>query len=477
MPTAVVDARFRARRVQNWLLLGFLYALFYMSRYNYSATSAYLASIFGWRNAELGLFETVMPLVYGLSVVLNGPLADRIGGKRAFLIGTAGAIAMNVLFGAMAFFVVHPAAWEGTGAARHVVQAVQLAGGLEPRTLLLTMTTIWAVNGFFQSFGALSIVKVNAQWFTIRERGTFAGIFGVLIRFGLILAFSGTPLIIKWLPWQWAYWIPALLLLVFFVLNSRFMENSPEDAGLGVLDTGDASDVEGGPARLGDVLRKVFATRATWTIAFASMCIGFVRRSVIDAWYPKYFADVFGADPKNLAAYAPYELAAWGIALAGIAGGFAFGIASDRVYQGRRGPVITMGFGGMALALTIFGIADRLHLGPYAAASVLVLLSFFVNGAHGMIGGAASMDFGGKKAAATAAGLFDGMQYVASSMVGYGMGRMLDGYGWTVWTWAVLPFALLGAALAASLWNTLPRRGAQRSDPAASSPVVEPKGV
>ena len=450
----MVDARFRARRAQNWLLLGVLYALFYMSRYNYSATSAYLASVFGWRNAELGIFETVMPLVYGLSVVLNGPIADRIGGKRAFLIGTAGAICANLAFGCSALFVVKPAVWD---AAKHVVAPVQLASGLSARELLVAMASIWAVNGFFQSFGALSIVKVNAQWFTIRERGTFAGIFGVLIRFGLILAFSGVPLIVKWLPWQWGYWIPAALLALFFVLNLLFMENSPEDAGLGTLDTGDASSDDSGPARVGDVLRKVFANRVTWSIAFASMCIGFVRRSVVDAWYPKYFADVFGADPRNLAAFAPYEVSVWGIATAGILGGFAFGIASDRAFGGRRGPVITIGFCGMAAALLLFGVASKLQLGPYAAASVLVLLSFFVNGAHGMIGGAASMDFGGKKAAATAAGLFDGMQYVASSAVGYGMGRMLDAYGWSVWTWAVLPFAIVGALLASRLWNTLPK--------------------
>ena len=42
MSAAIIDSRFRFRRTQNWLLLGFLYALFYMSRYNYSATSAYL---------------------------------------------------------------------------------------------------------------------------------------------------------------------------------------------------------------------------------------------------------------------------------------------------------------------------------------------------------------------------------------------------------------------------------------------------
>ena len=477
MSTAVVDARFRARRAQNWLLLGVLYALFYMSRYNYSATSAYLASVFGWRNSELGVFETVMPLVYGLSVVLNGPVADRIGGKRAFLIGTVGAIAMNLLFGATAFLVIHPAAWEGVGAARHVVEPVALAAGLTSRSLLTLMASIWAVNGFFQSFGALSIVKVNAHWFTITERGTFAGIFGVLIRFGLILAFSGTPLIIKWLPWQWAFWVPAGLLTIFFFANLLFMENSPEDAGLGTLETGDASDDGEGPARVSVILAKVFANRVTWSIAFASMCIGFVRRSVVDAWYPKYFVDVFGADSRNLGAFVPYEIAAWGIAIAGILGGFAFGIASDRAFQGRRGPVITIGFCGMALALGLFGVSSRLQLGPYAAASMLVFLSFFVNGAHGMIGGAASMDFGGKKGAATAAGLFDGMQYVAGSFVGYGMGRMLDAYGWGLWTWSVLPFALVGIAIGASLWNTLPRRRAMPSSSAASGPLAVPKGA
>ena len=68
------------------------------------------------------------------------------------------------------------------------------------------------------------------------------------------------------------------------------------------------------------------------------------------------------------------------------------------------------------------------------------------------------------------------MQYVAGSVVGYGMGRLLQRHGWGLWPYAVLPFAILGAALAASLWNTLPKRGAQLSGPAASSPMVEAKG-
>jgi MFS transporter, OPA family, glycerol-3-phosphate transporter len=77
----VLSAEFRRQRVINWLSLGFLYAFFYMTRYNYTAVSPILADFLGWKNTELGVFETIMPIVYVLTVVLNGPFADRIGGK------------------------------------------------------------------------------------------------------------------------------------------------------------------------------------------------------------------------------------------------------------------------------------------------------------------------------------------------------------------------------------------------------------
>jgi len=451
---------FKKRRTQNWLALGMLYAFFYMSRYNFAAVMVNLASTFGWTNTQLGVFETMMPLVYGLSVVLNGPIADRIGGKRAFLTGAVGVTIMNFLFGLCILAVQVPAVMSGSGHGAHVVTPAVLRDGLSPETLLTTMAVVWGINGYFQSFGALSIVKVNAHWFHVRERGTFAGIFGVLIRFGLILAFSGVPLILTMLPLHFAFWLPSAFVAVMFVINYFLMENSPEDAGYTGMDTGDGMGQDDGkPASLGFVLQRVFASRITWTIAISSMMIGMVRRSTVDSWYPKYFKEIYlGSSSANLAAYLPYQATAWGIALCGIVGGFVFGIASDRIYQGRRAPVITFGFLGMGTMLLLFGLADRLELGPWAAVVCLSLLSFFVNGAHGMIGGAASMDFGGRKAAATAAGLFDGMQYLASSFVGIGMGYTLDHWGWKAWQWMPIPFAIAGALLISRLWNVTPGR-------------------
>ena len=70
------------------------------------------------------------------------------------------------------------------------------------------------------------------------------------------------------------------------------------------------------------------------------------------------------------------------------------------------------------------------------------------------------MDFGGKKAAATAAGLFDGVQYIAGAIVGVSLGKLLDTLGWGIWPFAPIPFALAGAAIMSRLWNVLPGKRA-----------------
>ena len=462
---------FRQRRALNWVLAGLMYSLFYMARYNFAAINARLADLFGWTNLKIGIVSAVATWVYGISVFFNGPLADKIGGRRAILIGACGAAAFNIAFGCMHFVLGAPAVWAGEDKARHVVQQAQIQFGMTGSTVIALFAVLWACNHYFQSFGALSIVKINAAWFHIRERGFFAGIFGILIRFGLILAFVVSPLILLKLPWQWVFWTPAALLVIAVVANYVFLRNTPKDAGLPEYETGDESAEEKAtPATLGMVLRKVFANPAMWIIAGASLMVGMVRRSVIDDWWPKYFANVHHVDPKHYSEFAPYEIAAWGIAIAGIIGGLVFGLASDRIFGGRRAPVVVIAFGGMAALLVVAGMADRLGGGPYAQAGAIVLLSFFVNGAHGMVGGAASMDFGGRKAAATAAGLIDGVQYlIAGPVVGLGMGRLLDAYGWSVWQWAPLPFALAGALLMSRLWNVLPK-GAVSAPPSAVRP-------
>jgi OPA family glycerol-3-phosphate transporter-like MFS transporter len=94
----------------------------------------------------------------------------------------------------------------------------------------------------------------------------------------------------------------------------------------------------------------------------------------------------------------------------------------------------------------------------------LVVLAFVLNSmaismVHSMLSGTASMDFGGKRAAASAAGMFDGMQYVGQSCVGWGMGMLIDIYGWGAWGSSMIGFAAAGGILMLFLWNARPGRG------------------
>jgi OPA family glycerol-3-phosphate transporter-like MFS transporter len=78
-----------------------------------------------------------------------------------------------------------------------------------------------------------------------------------------------------------------------------------------------------------------------------------------------------------------------------------------------------------------------------------------------MVGGAASMDFGGKKAAGTAAGLFDGIQYLAAAPIaGRVVPYIAEHYGWQTWKLATIPWAVIGAFVMMRIWNATPRRSA-----------------
>ena len=416
---------FEWRRRQNWIIIGVLYALFMMSRYNYSAISPLLLAAFGWNKEDLSILETALPFFYGLSVIVNSTIVDRIGGRKAYLIGSAGVVTANILFGC--------GRW--------------LIGSYTPHQTALIMSCVVALNAYFQSFGAMAIIQINAQWFRPDERGTFSAIFGILIRMGLVFAFSAVPMIAAKTSWYWGFWIPAALVAVVACLDYFFVTDTPEEAGYPAVIPDDHEAARYKPTTL-QLIKGVLSNRNILIFAVTSIMIGFVRRSIVDAWWPLYLKEVLGVSGTSLIAQAT----PWGIAICGILGGFAIGPISDRL--GRRAPVISAGFLGMALSLCIFRLVTPKSLGGWETVACLALLSFFVNGVHGVIMGAASMDIGGKHGSSSAAGIFDGAQYFfAAPFTGRLCGTIIQRYGWSVWKVWPIPFALAGAGLMLLVWN------------------------
>jgi OPA family glycerol-3-phosphate transporter-like MFS transporter len=417
---------FRKRRALNWLTLGTTYAAMYMGRYNLSFANKALSDTYGWDKTQVGMIITAALTLYGISALFNGPIADRIGGRKAMLIGVFGAVVFNVAFGLGAYL-----GFLGTGS-----------------VLLAYFATTWALNSYFQSYSALSLIKVNSAWFHVRERGVFSAIFGSMIQSGRALIFVIGGIAVTMLPWQWVFFIPAGIMSLMGVMTILFVRDSPEETGFPSFDTADASSGDTDKVNMKYLMKKVFTNPVTVTIAFAEFCTGFVRHG-FEQWFPRYMQE---AQHLTLDSDV-FQRGALSVVVAGIFGAFAAGTISDWVFKSRRPPVAFVGYALQIICLAIIWWAPGLEwiIGAF------IVNSFAISMVHSMLSGTASMDFGGRKAAASATGMFDGMQYIGGAAVGMGMGWLLQTFGWGVWGPSMIGFSVIGAVLMLKLWNVVPK--------------------
>jgi MFS transporter, OPA family, glycerol-3-phosphate transporter len=172
-------------------------------------------------------------------------------------------------------------------------------------------------------------------------------------------------------------------------------------------------------------------------------------RKGFEEWFPRYMQEV-----QHLQLDSPvFQRNALSIVLAGVLGAFSAGFLSDKLFRTRRPPVAFIGYFLQMLSLAVVWRAPSLSM----VVAAFVVNSFAISMVHSMLSGTASMDFGGKRAGATAAGFFDGMQYIGGSVMGFGMGSLLDRFGWGVWGPSMIGFSALGAVLMLTIWNVVPK--------------------
>jgi len=429
---------FERRRVLNWFPLGLTYATYYMGRYNFNVVKGDMGKMFHLDKTEMGFIATAGFWTYALSVIFNGPLADRIGGRRSILIGAVGAATLNLIIG-----LLFLSGWS--------------------TKILVGMSLLYSVNMYFQSFGALSVVKVNAAWFHVRERGVFGGIFGSMISLGYLFAVSIGGWVLAHFAWYWVFLVPAAALGTMAVVDYFWVRDRPSHAGFADFHTGDASSGDETPVNLTYLAKRVFTHPVIVTIAAAEFCTGFVRQGLL-LYFTEFLAEVHHVAKGD----ALYYWTGPGIAAGGVLGGLICGWLSDHVFQSRRPPVAFIFYLFQVGALLMLGFAKT----PLAAVVMISVSCMFIFGVHGMLSGTASMDFGGRKAAASAAGMLDGIQYIASGLTGFGLGAILTHYGWDgtpltenyqpanakVWVFSIIPFSILGALIMTRIWNARPSR-------------------
>lgn len=429
------SAAYRRRRVLNWLPLGLTYALLYMGRYNLTVSKNAFGDLMS--KADFGTIFFFGTVTYAFAFLINGPMTDKIGGRKAILISAAGAMVMNLLMGWFTY-------------ARPAIN------------LVVAFSVLYSVNMYFQSFGAVAIVKVNAHWFHVRERGVFGGIFGILISAGIFLAFQVGQFIVDELhttitpagetvvgsPY-WVFFIPAILLGAFWIIDVFLVKDRPSEAGHEDFDTGDASSGEDDRVDpLGVILKKVVTNPIVLTVGAIEFCTGVLRNGVMH-WYiiygndMGYFQDFFVT--KN-----------WGLLLflVGATGGMTAGWVSDKVFGSRRGPVAGLLYAMIFVSTTVMIFSlDQ----PWVLGICVLVISYAVIGAHGMLSGTATQDFGGRKNAGTAVGLIDGLVYLGTGLQSISLGFLTE-RSWSLWPPFLVPFSIVGMALAWRIRHAIPTR-------------------
>ena len=433
------SAAFRRRRMLNWLPLGLTYAFLYMARYNLTVSKNALGPLMS--KESFGIIFAVGTITYAFSFLINGPLTDRIGGKKAILIGASGAAVMNASMGLLLYGIL------------------ALGWSLN---LTVAFSILYALNMYFQSYGAVAIVKVNSAWFHVRERGVFGGIFGVLISLGLYFAFDWSQAIVNWTesvnPQHPQYWliffVPALILLFWIILDLFVLRDTPGEAGHEDFDTADASSgEEHTPFILSDILRRIFTNPVILTVGLIELCTGVLRNGVMH-WFPIFANEQMTA---GMAADSwKFWLNNWGLLLmiAGAGGGLLAGWMSDHLFGSRRAPVAGILYGALLLAVT--GMVFALDGTPHFLGVLVFVVSIAVIGTHGMLSGTATMDFGGRKAAATAVGLIDGLVYLGTGIQSLSLGYITS-WNWHYWPVFLIPFGVLGILLTFRIWNAIPK--------------------
>jgi sugar phosphate permease len=445
------------RVVFGTLLVG--YMGYYLCRQNLSVAFTPLSHALGIDKAALGLISTVGTLLYAAGKLTTGAIADARGGRLVFLVGLWGSVFASVLFGL------------GSGAAFFALA--------------------WGLNRLFQSMGWVGLVKVLARWFPRANYGTAMGLMTVSYQLGGAVAtvFAGALLGFG-LGWRALFFVPAAVLAVVGLAAHRLLHDSPEDVGHALPHEPDPEEAVPAvlPARAGGApgsssapasgaattdaaedprgylaqFRAVLSQPAFLVMCGLSLVLT-LEREIFGLWMPAYFADMGAA-----ASTAAFKSAVF--PLLGCTGTLAAGYISDRFLGGRRVPVIIVSLVALSLALLGLGQLTQLaafaqaHLGAALNRDVLAVAlvgvaGFFLLAPYSMVGGGViALDFGGRKTAATAAGLLDGTGYLAASLAGAPVAELVVHRGWPLAYSLMAALTMLGALACAALLRWAPER-------------------
>ncbi|MEZ4873569.1 MAG: MFS transporter [Bdellovibrionales bacterium] len=408
-------------QMSTFAVMLFGYVGYYLCRKNISAALPLLKEAFNYSNTELGQIGSVALIVYAIGKFINGPLGDRVGGRKVFLLGMIGAIVTNLLFA------------QGDNIYWFIV--------------------VWAIGHYFLSMGWGGLAKTVGAWCPPEKNGTVMGFISINFQFGgVVSTFLAGTIVALGFGWQYVFIVPAGFLFLVFIWsffaskshphkvypNVKFPPSSRQALAEVELDD-DTLEETVNPL---DVMRSLFSMRIFHILLVFSV-LTTILRQIFFFWTTQLFTDI-GLDPQD----AIFKSALF--PFAGCIGTIFLGWYTDKYAKnGDRARMMWIMLAGLTLSLILLALFGS---GEMKSTSMVVILSgfagFFLLGPYSMSSGALTLDIAGSRGAGTCTGLIDGFGYIGASVSVFLSGYLSDHYGWASVFYMLIVCALLSTVCA-----------------------------
>jgi OPA family sugar phosphate sensor protein UhpC-like MFS transporter len=374
---AQIDALYRRNRFRVMVAITLGYALAYTCRLALSVVKKPLIDEGIFSPADLGLIGSALFYSYAFGKLVNGFLADHANIKIFFATGVIASALVNI--------------------------------GMGFSTILWLSVALWALNGWFQGFGAPSGVVALASWFSNRERGRFYGIWSTAHSMGEGLTYYVVALFVVWLGWQAGFWVPGIICILAGFGIYALMKDRPVTLGLPtVADWKNDHLAQLAPpeTRVLTLQFSIIRIPAIWVLAASSATV-YVTRYAIASWGILYLQEARGFGLADASLFMAIGT------LAGIAGCLLYGFTSDKLFAARRPPTnLLFAIAELAgLFLIFFGPSDNVTL-----TAGFILFGIGLNGLVTSLGGLFAVDIAPKKVAGAAMGFIGVFSYIGAAV-------------------------------------------------------------
>ncbi len=353
--------------------------------------------------------------MYALGQFINGALGDRVGARRMLAFGMMGTSLVGFVMG------------------------IGQTG--------LVFAIAWGVNGLFQSTGWPNNVRAMAPWFSRDARGAVMGIWCTNYQVGGLVATALATFLVAHVGWRWAFFAPSMWVAAFGGILLVFLVERPKDAGLAPLDP----DRAAAPPRAAP-FREMMRIKRLWALGAAYFGLKLIRYTLL-FWLPYYLEKSLGYDQET-AGYASTSFE-----VGGVLGVVLVGWMSNR-WSTNRSKLIAPILFALAAALFLYQWVGAAGLVPNVL--VMALVGFMLFGPDALISGAAAQDIGGPDAAASAAGIINGLGSIGGILSGVVPAFVAASMGWDAVFYLFVVVALISAGIMAYLALAPPPAHARR---------------